>query len=208
MFFEVVDLNFDYPNRDLDYHLESLLCDVHFSLVPGSLLHIQGNNGSGKTTLLKLIAGLLLPTRGEIRYQGQSIRLQKSIYQEQICYLGHKTGISPGLTVWENCQFDLKRKQSDAELEALLQQFELWDLKDQSTSLLSAGQKRRIGLIRVLGSNTPLWLLDEPLVALDQPTISLLMAAIQAHIQRNGVVIFTSHQRLPIHSETYQEYCL
>lgn len=205
---EIRNLSFDYPDKGLDYHAAPLLHGVCFALSAGSILHLRGNNGSGKTTLLKLLAGLLSPAEGEIRCDGECVAQQLAVYQERLCYVGHKAGISQALTVMENCRFDLRRDRSGNDLDALLKRFSLFELQDIPCYLLSAGQRRRVGLLRLMLSNATLWLLDEPLVALDHGAIDVLMTCLNEHVQRGGLVVLTSHQRLPLDIEDYQEYCL
>jgi len=207
MLFVVEELGFEYPDIVLDHAPAPLLQNINFNLSAGELLHLRGSNGSGKTTLLKLLAGIMSPMTGLIRYDGVNIAHQLVSYQAQLCYVGHKTGMSSALTVIENCQLDLKYNHHD-DRDALLDRFSLLDMKDKPYYLLSAGQRRRVGLLRLLLSKTQLWLLDEPLVALDQSMLGVFMDCMQEHRQQGGMVILTSHQRLPLASEDYQEYCL
>ncbi len=226
MLLEIKNLSFDYPDKELNHRVAPLLHDVCFALASGSLLHLRGNNGSGKTTLLKLLAGIFPPLEGTIYYAGQCVSQQLAMYQEQLCYVGHKAGISQALTVMENCRFDLhygRHGNSDEQrhkslvqhadegahnLSELLTRFSLYELKDVPCYVLSAGQRRRVGLLRLMLSNARLWLLDEPLVALDQDAIEVLMTCLSEHIQRGGTVVLTSHQRLPSDIGNYQEYGL
>lgn len=194
-------LCFDYPDK-------SLLSNVDFVLEQGQLLHLRGNNGVGKTTLLKLLAGLLRPDRGDIQYQGQSIYADLPGYRDNLCYVGHKAGISALLTVRENCYFDLHWQRRSVDFEKLLSDFGLGALADEPCYLLSAGQRRRVGLLRIAMTDAQLWLLDEPLVALDQPAIEQLMFCFQTHLQKGGQILLTSHQNLPLPAGSFQEYCL
>ncbi|MDP3704401.1 MAG: cytochrome c biogenesis heme-transporting ATPase CcmA [Legionellaceae bacterium] len=206
---ELKNLSFDYPDEGFNHRIAPLLHDVCFGLKSGSMLHLRGNNGSGKTTLLKLLAGLVPPLEGTIYYRGQCVAKQLAMYQEQLCYVGHKAGISQALTVLENCRFDLQYARSDSTvLSGLLRRFSLYELKDVPCHVLSAGQRRRVGLLRLMLSNAKLWLLDEPLVALDQDSIEILMVCLNEHVQKGGGVVLTSHQRLPLDMRDYQEYCL
>lgn len=195
-------------NLDFDYADTPLLNGVSFTLNTGCLLHLRGKNGAGKTTLLKLLAGLLHPTHGEIRYQGHSIAINRTAYQQNICYVGHKPGVSQLLTVRENCSFELQRSPDLVSFDALLERLSLLDYSDVPCNLLSAGLLRRVGLLRLLMSNASLWLLDEPLVALDQDALDMVMIFIKEHLKRGGQVILTSHQRLPLSGENCLEYCL
>jgi len=198
---EVINLNFDYSDK-------LLLQDVQFSVADGTLLHLRGANGAGKTTLLKLLAGILLPGYGDIRYQGVSIQDDLAAYQHQICYVGHKAGVSLCLTVRENCQFELKSTVDATRITELLQLLSLHGLQDTLCGLLSMGQLRRVGLLRLLMSEASLWLLDEPLVALDQQAVTLLMSSLTDHLAQSGQVVLTSHQSLPLTAGHVQEYYL
>jgi heme exporter protein A len=197
---EVSNLDFEYPERPL-------LRKVNFTLEPGELLHLRGINGAGKTTLLKLLAGLLEPTRGEIRFNGTSIHRNRAAYQQNLCYIGHKIGISQLLTVQENCELALRQEREILGSE-VLERFALQGLEEVPCSQLSAGQRRRVGLLRLLLTNASLWLLDEPLNALDEQGVYSLMNVIEAHLAQKGMVILTSHQKLPFTGDNYQEYKL
>lgn len=190
-----------------DYQEKPLLEKVQFSLLEGQLMHLRGANGAGKTTLLKLLAGLLQPHEGEIRYAGEAIQTNLSAYQRSLCYVGHKTGVNPQLTVRENCYFDMHWQRSPLEFERLLADFGLQGLSEEPCYHLSAGQRRRIGLLRIAMTDAALWLLDEPLVALDREAIKTLMLCLETHIEKGGQVILTSHQRLPFR-QPYLEFSL
>ncbi len=192
---------------DFDYQDSPLLNNVTFTLNPGDILHIKGGNGAGKTTLLKLIAGLYQPLSGSIRFANQLINTDLMAYQQQLCFVGHKTGINLYLSVRENCCFDL-HYQEQVDLEQLAAMFQLVPYLDVACGLLSAGQRRQVGLLRLWMTTTQLWLLDEPLVALDENSITRVMDKIITHREQGGMVIMTSHQALPLAKDHYREYCL
>lgn len=197
----VSDLSFDYQE-------EPLLNKVSFDLPAGSMLHLRGANGSGKTTLLKLLAGLYHPHQGRIVFKGQAIAENLAQYQQEICYVGHKPGINPYLSIRENCMFDTHYALKKYDIQHLAKVFQLQAHLDKLCGLLSAGLKRQVGLLRLWMTDAPLWLLDEPLVALDERAVSVLMHHIQQHRQAGGIVVLSSHQSLPLDSSEYQEYCL
>ncbi len=197
----LINLGFHYPEK-------IVLHAVDLNLPPGCIMHLRGDNGAGKTTLLKLIAGILQPSDGDIHYAGKPISGNLAEYQHNIRYVGHKTGISPVLSVAENCQFDLNYLNKQLSLDNLLEQFDLLPYKHTPCGLLSAGQRRRVGLTRLLMSQAALWLLDEPLVALDQKNVEQLIDVIKQHAQQGGSVILTSHQPIPQLSHHVQEYWL
>ncbi|KTC67961.1 heme exporter protein CcmA [Legionella birminghamensis] len=190
-----------------EYEDQQLFENVDFSLARGQLLHLQGANGSGKTTLLRLMAGLIQPAKGDIVFNGQSIFEDLPFYHRHICYVGHKSGLSPLLTVRENCRYDL-HWQSQHDLYEIISRLELIEVADKPVSQLSAGQKRRAGLIRILMAKADLWLLDEPLTALDELSIGCLASCLNQHLQRGGLVVMTSHQQLPQQLTPNVEYCL
>lgn len=204
----LTQVGFQYPSRELSFGSRPLLQDISVTLSPASMLHIHGPNGSGKTSLLKLLTGMFRPDEGEICYGDTDIWSNIAAYQQKLSYLGHKNGFNPGLTIWEHCQLDWSMPPDPQFITQMLQSLELWPLKDCACSLLSAGQKRRVALLRLLLSSTQLWLLDEPLVALDTAGVAFLMTCLQQHIGQGGQVVYTSHQPLPWHSPNHQDYAL
>lgn len=201
------EVSFHYPSRELSCSSHSLLQQISFTVPPAGILHIQGQNGSGKTSLLKLLAGLLRPDSGVISYADTDIWSNMTAYQNNICYLGHKNGIHPNLTVWEQAQESSQSLPVES-LEQCLKHLNLWALRDRLCGTLSAGQKRRMALLRILVSPAKLWLLDEPLIALDAEGIDFLMACLQRHMVNQGQVIYTSHHALPWCAPAQQEYRL
>lgn len=195
----------DVSNLDFDYSEQSVLRGVGFHLNPGSLLHLRGDNGAGKTTLLKILAGLLRPTQGQISYHGQSIWDNLAEFQQSLCYVGHKNGMSQLLTVREYCKYEFAQMDK---FEKVINRFNLKGLEDASCALLSVGQRRRVGLLRILMSNASLWLLDEPLVGLDQQSITVLVSCFSEHLDAGGQIILTSHQEIPLNNRIHEEYVL
>lgn len=169
---------------------EFVLCDgVNLTLSAGEICHLIGENGLGKTTLLDQIAGLLPTMHG---------RIQKS----KLVYVSHQLGISPALTVAQNLRFLLALyhiQANDDMIDTALDMVGLYGLGETSSVQLSAGQKRRIGLARLFMMNpthAPLWLLDEPLTALDVAMVSKLEQRMQAFTQAGGAILATSHQTM------------
>ena len=198
---QVTNISFDYVDN-------ALFEGIHFDVLPGKILHLQGENGSGKTTLLKLIAGLLSPSEGDIRFQNKSIYRDVSHYQQQICYIGHKPGISMVLSPFQNCQFDLHHGRRVFNWEESIEHLSLKGLENVSCAQLSMGQRRRVALLRLLMSNAKLWLLDEPFVALDSRAIAFLKQQVRHHLSKDGLVMMTSHQPLPFDAKDCMEYHL
>lgn len=199
---KVKNVSFDYSNQPLLEHLQ-------FMVDTGCLLHVRGDNGSGKTTLLKLLSGMLFPHEGDICFNQQSIYKNMRAYQQNICYVGHKTGVNQLLTVRENCRFELQHHASSfLDCNKWMKDWGLENEQDTPCNRLSAGQRRRVGLMRLSMSRAPIWILDEPLIALDQQTIVFLMKTMQHHLAGGGLIILTSHQDLPQRFEYHQEYFL
>ena len=198
---EVSNLAFEFPEKPVFQGVELIVN-------PGTLLHLRGPNGAGKTTLLKLLAGILHPSAGEIRFCGKLISKDSTAFHQNLCYIGHKTGISPLLTIRENVQFELHVHPSTPPFDELINLFSLEGLEDIPCYLLSVGQRRRVGLMRLVMSNARLWLLDEPLVALDDKAIDHLMEIFDAHLSREGLIVLSSHQPIPLRHKQLEEYSL
>lgn len=195
-------------NLSFDYADNPLLRNIHFCVPAGKLLHVRGENGSGKTTLLKLLAGILTPADGEICFHSNFILQHKMDYQRQLCYIGHKAGISDAFTLRENCFFDLRRGGDALEMDKLASTLLLTGLEDVPCGRLSAGQRRRVAFARLLVSDAKLWLLDEPLIALDEQTMLLFMTLTRFHLEKGGSIVLTSHQPLPCIGHELMEYYL
>lgn len=180
-----------------------LFRDVNFSLAAGSLLQVRGPNGSGKTSLLRMLCGLSNPARGEIRWNGQSIRSGSEEYYVSLTYIGHLSGTKDDLTALENLQissalagFEITEVQAVAALRQIgLKGRELLPVK-----VLSQGQRRRVVLARLLVCKTILWILDEPLVALDVAAVGLIQNLLEQHLQQGGMIVMTTHQEIDINA--------
>ncbi|KTC65912.1 heme exporter protein CcmA (plasmid) [Legionella adelaidensis] len=193
-------------NLCFDYADNPLLGDVTFTVQAGELLHLRGANGSGKTTLIRLLAGILSPQSGEISYNQKPIHQQLAEYHQHICYVGHKPSISLFLTPKENCEFEFKKKHA-ADYKKLMDELFLHEVSDLPCGLLSAGQRRKVGLLRLQLTQSKLWLLDEPFVALDQDSIYIIGKWCNEHLLQGGQIVLTSHQDLPF-SYSCKEYLL
>lgn len=187
---EVKALSFDYLDTPL-------LHNIKWSLNNGRLMHLCAKNGAGKTTLLRLLAGLMLPISGDILWENQSIYADLEGFQRKICYVGHKTGLSSILTVWENCFFDAHWQRKAFEFSDLLARFELEGLAETPCFQLSAGQQRRVALLRLVMSDALIWLLDEPYAALDTSGARILTSCLEEHLAGNGLIVMSSHLNLP-----------
>ncbi len=185
-----------------------LFAGLGFKLEAGELLYLQGKNGAGKTSLLRMLIGLLPPEAGEIRWKGQSIRSAGEDFRADLCYLGHLNAIKEELTPLENLLAaarlaDEELTEDDA-LDAL-EQVGLAGREDLACKYLSQGQKRRVALARLVKERRPLWVLDEPFVALDVAAVDWLAGLISAHLQRGGLAVMTTHQPVDIPAGTVRE---
>ncbi|MEO1140158.1 MAG: heme ABC exporter ATP-binding protein CcmA [Pseudomonadota bacterium] len=154
---------------------------VSFAVVSGEALVLRGPNGSGKTTLLRTLAGLQPPLDGRIETPADSI-----------VYAGHADGVKPSLTVEENLHF-WAQVFGQKDISLALAAYDLTPLRARPAGLLSAGQKRRLGLARLLVTHRPVWILDEPTVSLDATAVEMFAAVIRAHLASGGVAILATH---------------
>lgn len=180
-----------------------MFSELSFALEPGSLLHVRGRNGSGKTTLLRALCGLLAPEAGEIRWKGEDSRRLGDDYRTDILYFGHLNGIKGDLTGIENLRVSTTlegNRVGEERLWSVLGQMGLAGFEDLPTRMLSQGQKKRVALARLLVSDAPLWILDEPFTALDTDAVDLLQTLIAGHVENSGMVVLTTHQEVPITS--------
>lgn len=168
-----------------------VLRDLSFEVPDGGALLLLGANGSGKSTLLRVLAGLKRPDAGQVAWRGQDLR-----EQAPAAYLGHLDAVKPGLTAMENLALAARIGRGDAA--AALAALDLSALADLPARLLSAGQKRRLALARLLVSRAGLWLLDEPTLGLDAASVARLGALMAAHRAAGGVVVAATHLPLPL----------
>ena len=178
---------------------DRLLFDgVGFSLRPGEILHLQGPNGAGKTSLLRILVGLSQPQRGQVLWNGLSIEQDRQDYASQLIYFGLRPGVNLALNAIENLHYwcRLQGLPPGRELYGLLDDLGLVGLEELPAGQLSAGQQRRIGLARLWLKQVPLWVLDEPFTALDRHAVQQLKDRMQAHLDRGGMIVMTSHQSL------------
>ena len=186
----------------------SLFAGVGFRLDAGEMLSLQGSNGSGKTSLLRILCGLSHPAAGEVRWRGGAIGALGEDYRRALCYLGHHNAIKEELTPLENLLAAAHLADEDLDEGAALDALELVGLagrEELACRYLSQGQKRRVALARLVNERRPLWVLDEPYVALDATAIELVAALIGAHLQRGGLAVLTTHQAVDVAAGAVRE---
>lgn len=177
---------------------QALFQGLNLSLTPKNILFLQGKNGSGKTSLLRILCGFRLPDEGEITWGDKSVSSMPE-YFENISYVGHKNGIKDELTVEEN--LNLMRSMATAsniKTEDVLKQIGLFKRSDVLARQLSAGQKRKLALARLMMTENSFWILDEPFTSLDATTVKFFEQLIKQHITRGGMLILTSHHDIDL----------
>ena len=181
---------------------ERLVLDrVGFTLDAGDALLLTGPNGAGKSTLLRVLAGLRKPEGGHVLWSGVDTLADRSQHAGRVAYLGHQDALKLGLTLREN--LTLAARSGGGDPDSCMKSLNILGLADLPARMLSAGQKRRAALARVLLAQAPLWLLDEPSLGLDINTMGLLGTLFAAHRQAGGIVIATTHVPLPLpHART------
>jgi heme exporter protein A len=187
-----------------------LFRQLDLDLAPGEVLHVQGRNGSGKTTLLRILCGLVQADEGEILWNGESIRRCRSEFNADLIYVGHHDGLKGELTPLENLAMDqtLNVARDNADASAALATLGLHNRDDVPCRALSAGQKRRVSLARLMVTQAKLWVLDEPLTALDPAGRQAVADLLTEHAQAGGMAIYTTHQALELAGVTQRSLSL
>jgi heme exporter protein A len=183
-----------------------VLKGVNLEVHPGELMHVSGPNGTGKTTLLRVVSGLLRPEKGSVAWCGRAIAAAAADYQSALAYASHEPALKSDLTALENLRFSvgLKRRVTAAELRSSLERTGVGACADLPARVLSAGQRRRVAMARVLAFRADLWLLDEPFTNLDGSGSSLLSALLAEHVGQGGVALVVAHHDLNVAAETRQ----
>jgi heme exporter protein A len=178
-----------------------LFSDLSFSVAAAEVLQIEGPNGCGKTSLLRIVCGLRLADAGEVKWRGEPIRANREDYYANMVYIGHLPCIKAELTVLENVRALLDTRSlavSNTVIEAALAKVGLASYEDVPSKALSSGQRRRILLAFIELAEAKLWVLDEPLTALDVQGVDLMESMILEHREAGGSVIFTTHHGMQL----------
>ncbi len=178
-----------------------IFAELSFRVRPGEVLVLTGRNGSGKSSLIRIMAGLLPPFDGRLLHDGRPVQEDPGGHRAGLAYVGHLDGIKLPLTVAANLSFWAAADNHDAAgigIQDALATWGLAALAQMPARYLSAGQRRRLALARLLVSRRRLWLLDEPTVALDTASVDTLGRLVQQHRAEGGAAVVATHAALPI----------
>ncbi|HRQ26613.1 MAG TPA: heme ABC exporter ATP-binding protein CcmA [Hyphomicrobium sp.] len=193
-------------NLTVERGTRTVIANLTFTANAGEALLLTGPNGAGKTTLIRTIGGFIAPVSGKIALKGD---VSDRDIPELCHYVGHLTGVKANLTAEQNLAFwaeylgGVSTRSIAERVDDALDAFGLLALADYPAGLLSAGQKRRLGLARLIVAERPIWLLDEPTVSLDAASTTLLAGLIQRHIANDGLVIAATHLPLGLEQPRY-----
>jgi heme exporter protein A len=177
-----------------------LFTGLDFGVGVGEALLIEGRNGTGKTTLLRAICGIRRPEEGEILWSGESIERLGPDYHRHVAYVGHNDGVKRELTVEENLRMSRALgTEGRLSITEALHRVHLAGFEDVVATNLSAGQRRRLALARLLVTDSLLWVLDEPFTSLDRHGIGVVEDLMQAHVAAGGMLVMTSHHEVAMH---------
>jgi heme exporter protein A len=197
-------------NHSLTLQAQDLVCvrgerklfsSLNFGLSSGDCLHVRGENGVGKTSLLRLLTGLSKPEAGQVLWNQKSISKQTDVYHRDLLFLGHRDALKEELTALENLQTYAELDGITLPLDkalAALWRFGLRGRENLPVNCLSAGQKRRVLMARMVMRQAKLWILDEPFNALDVHAVAQLEGLMTEHLASGGLVVLTSHQAVSI----------
>lgn len=184
-----------------------LFRDLSIKVEAGTCLLVQGDNGSGKTSLLRMLASLTPPANGEVRWNGTQIEEIRYEYRSNFLYCGHLQALKDELTAEENLLSAAALAGRPVAVEIVREALGKAGLKGRESlpvRMLSQGQRRRASLARLLWEKNPLWILDEPLTALDARGMQWLCSVIDGHLSRGGLIVLTSHQDTLLSSRVHR----
>ena len=184
-----------------------LFSDLSFSAGAGELIELRGPNGSGKTSLLRILCGLSSPAAGQVRWNGKDIRSLGEEYFRDVAYLAHQNAVKDELSALENLRIATGvagNPLNKAQAQQVLERIGLKDRQHLPARVLSAGQRRRLALARLLTSKATLWILDEVLTSLDDAAVKLSREFMSDHIKNGGMAVAATHQDLNLKVERMQ----
>lgn len=189
---------------------EPVFENLSFAVAAGTVVQILGANGSGKTSLLRLLAGLSQPSAGDILWNGCPLAGQLSEWRYAMTYLSHSGGVTPNLTVTENLAFAvaLAGRGLRTSLVDALAAVGLANRANDMAARLSAGQRQRVALARLVAIPATVWLLDEPLTALDADGKQCVEVLLAAHAASGGIALVATHQPLALEAATLRTLAL
>lgn len=191
--------------------VNQVIDDLSFSANAGELHQILGPNGSGKSTLLRLIAGLMPPEAGEIKWNNQDVHGSgREFFLRDSIFLGHKLGIAEDLTPIENLAYfvELRAEKPRVSYEEALQSVAFSASYDVFAGKISAGQKQRLALAKLALCEAQIWLLDEPFTALDKNGKQLIEDLLESHCAQGGIALVATHQAISASPETLHQVSL
>jgi len=193
--------------RDLSCTRNDRLLFEHLDigLEAGQMLVVEGPNGCGKTSLLRILTGLRLADGGGVLWRGEPIDRLAGDYFEQVNYVGHHDGVKHELSCLENLR--LARAMgvpSQLDLDDVLDRVNLYAYGETEAGSLSAGQKRRLALARLIATDAMLWILDEPFTSLDKASMALFSGMFEQHLLQRGVIVMTSHHDISLPTQALQ----
>lgn len=173
-----------------------MLRGVSVDMAAGQVVHVAGSNGAGKTTLLRVLAGLLTAEQGGVSWQGGPITTNFDSYAATLAYLGHSDALKSDFTARENLSHEvgLRRPVGAGEIDEAIARVGLAGCRDLPARVLSAGQRRRLAMARIMLTGAPLWILDEPFTNLDHVGVLLLSGIIAEHVDAGGAAVIAAHQ--------------
>ena len=183
-------------NLSFQRNNKEIFKNLNISLTPKKIIHLRGRNGIGKTTLIKILTNMLLPSSGEIYWNGKNIKKNLNEFFNNLTYIMDTQTSKIEMTVMENIIFWKKLFSSPIELneiDAIINFLLLKNYKNTKVNYLSTGEIKKLELCRLIIEQKKLWILDEPYVGLDQLMIDSVNATFENHIANGGMIIFSSH---------------
>ena len=188
-------------NISYKYSERFLFKNLDLSISPKTIIQIKGRNGTGKTTLIKILSNILIPTTGEIYWNGKNIYKNTRYFFNNLTLIMDTNTSKGDMTVYENIQFWQKLFKSpikNNEINLLLEMLNIHNYKNTFVKYLSYGEKRKLEISRLILEKKKLWMFDEPYLGLDEAAIDIFNETLKNHIKAEGMVIFTSHYHLEI----------